>query len=198
MMRDDELTERRVPALLVLAAVVSANLFVAALVVTALTPGGEDTTDTATAERVVAAQDLAPADDRAKAAAEVIETFEVFGAKNPFERPLSLQIATTPPDDDPLAVTTLPDPSTGGERSTTTTLLAPSRGSRVQLSEIYAAGEGTVANLVVDSELYEAVGEGDIFANVYQVIELDLATQCGQFLVGDVDFELCVGQEILK
>jgi hypothetical protein len=29
-------------------------------------------------------------------------------------------------------------------------------------------------------------------------VSLDVGTGCGMFLQGDVDFELCVGQEILK
>ena len=139
----------------------------------------------------------------ALSAGDAIETFEVFGGKNPFTRPLSLpsSIPTTVPGGDPDAPTTTPD-STPGATPTipdapTPSQQAPVRGQAVALLDVYDDAEGTKAQIRVGSTAY-LVAEGDVFAVSYKVVSLDLATGCGQFLFGDSSFDLCKGQEILK
>ncbi len=136
----------------------------------------------------------------ALSAGEAIETFEVFGGKNPFTRPLSLPSTPNP--------TTQPDPTTttpGSNPAPTTTVPAapnpsqqqPTRGQAVTLLDVFDDAEGTKAQIQVGSTAY-LVGVGDVFATSYKVLSLDLASGCGSFLFGDSAFELCKGQEILK
>ena len=139
-----------------------------------------------------------PEQDRPEVAAAgvdgLIQTFEVFGGKNPFERPLSF----TPP---PTTTTTTTQGGNGGTSSTTTSTTIdddPSRTHTVELKEIYDSADGTVANVQVDGQLYVGVGEGQVFASSFMVVSLSLADQCGEFLYGDSDFDLCVGSAIRK
>ncbi|MFV1989595.1 MAG: hypothetical protein ACC652_02510 [Acidimicrobiales bacterium] len=134
-----------------------------------------------------------------------IETFEVFGGRNPFERPISFESGTTLPGDTSTTQpgdtgTTNPDGSGSGTESTTTqtTSLDPTQRRTVELKEIYSNGTETVANVQVDGILYTELAEGDVFATTFKVVSLSLAEQCGDFLNGDVAFELCVGESILK
>jgi hypothetical protein len=134
-----------------------------------------------------------------------IETFEVFGGRNPFERPISFESGTTIPGQTTTTMpgdtgTTNPDGSGSGNESTTTqtTSLDPSQRRTVELKEIYSNGIETVANVQVDGILYTDLAEGDVFATTFKVVSLSLADQCGDFLNGDVAFELCVGESILK
>ncbi|MDG2111173.1 MAG: hypothetical protein P8N02_01005 [Actinomycetota bacterium] len=147
----------------------------------------------------------------ALAAGDAIETFEVFGGKNPFTRPLSLPTSapdpsptTTPGATDPATPTTTTTPG-GTTNPTPTTVPAapnpsqqqPTRGQSVALLDVFDDADGTKAQIKVGSTAY-LVGEGDVFATSYKVVSLDLATGCGRFLFGDSVFELCKGQEILK
>ncbi len=141
----------------------------------------------------------------------VVETFEVFGGKNPFEPP-SVFPVNSPPDTvgEPastptgngsgVTTTTTPTDSGGGAATTTTTqpvVQDPGRAESVALLEIFADSEGTVATVRVSGVVYQ-VREGDVFAESYQVVSLDQGTGCGEFLFGDSQFSLCEGQEILK
>ena len=140
-------------------------------------------------------------------AGDAIETFEVFGGKNPFTRPLSLPSSiptTTPggtPGGDPATSTTTPGSNPGAgptiPDAPAPSQQAPVRGQAVALLDVYDDVEGTKAQIRVGSTAY-LVAEGDVFAVSYKVVSLDLATGCGQFLFGDSSFDLCKGQEILK
>lgn len=197
---DDD--RRGTPALLIILAALSVAGFVAALVVMSFADAGaEDEAVAAPAvDRVAAVQAQPNETELAQAASGVIETFEVFGAKNPFERPLAFEIPTEVPPTDGGSGDTGGGTETGDgtESAPPTTEFAPERGTRVQLREIYDIESGTVATIVVDGVAYEEVAEGEVFATSFQVVSLDVGTGCGMFLQGDVDFELCVGQEILK
>jgi hypothetical protein len=147
------------------------------------------------------------------AASGGIETFEVFGGKNPFQRPLSLPSpgggSTTVPSsgggEATPSTTTAPSSGGGGSTSTTTTVPAapsqdqtePVRGSTVAMLDIFDDAGGTRSQVRVNSTAY-LVREGQVFAGVFKVVSLDLGTGCGEFLFGDTPFDLCKGQEILK
>ncbi|MFT7646914.1 MAG: hypothetical protein ACI8Y4_001654 [Candidatus Poriferisodalaceae bacterium] len=152
---------------------------------------------------------------------DAVETFEIFGGKNPFQRPLSL------PTDGQAPTATVPGTSDGGDDSETgggetgtgtetgsgetstsapaTTAPAaptqsetePTRGAIVAMLDIYDDAGGTKAQVRVNSTAY-LVSADDVFAGSFKVVSLDLASGCGQFLFGDSPFELCKGQEILK
>ena len=132
---------------------------------------------------------------------QVVETFEVFGGKNPFEKP-TLRPATpvttaVPVGTDPDGATTTTQP---GETAPTTTQpieVQPVRNQPVALIEVFDDNGDITATVRVGSTVYR-VTEGDIFEGSYQVVSLDLADGCGVFLFGDTRFELCEGQEILK
>ncbi|MEM9714610.1 MAG: hypothetical protein AAGA17_20475 [Actinomycetota bacterium] len=193
--------ERRgAPALLIILAALSVAGFVAAVAVMSFAEDDEPVA-APVVDRVASVQAQPNETELAQAASGVIETFEVFGAKNPFERPLAFEIPPTEvpdPDDGSGEPTGDPSEGDGGETAPPTTDFAPERGTRVQLREIYDIESGTVATIVVDGIAYEEVAEGQTFATTFQVVSLDVGTGCGMFLNGDVDFELCVGQEILK
>lgn len=122
----------------------------------------------------------------------LVQTFEVFGGKNPFERPLSFVTTTT-------TSTTTPSGNGGTGTTTSTTINTdPTRTHTVELLEIYDSDAGTVANIRVDGQLYVGVAEGQVFAGNFMVVSLSLADQCGEFLYGDSDFSLCVGSAIRK
>lgn len=135
-------------------------------------------------------------------AGDAIETFEVFGGKNPFTRPLSLpsSVPTTAPIDpatgQPVPTTT-PSATPTVPAAPTPSQQQPVRGQAVALLDVFDDAEGTKAQVRVGSTAY-LVGVGDVFAASYKVVSLDLATSCGQFLFGDSSFDLCKGQEILK
>lgn len=144
------------------------------------------------------------------AAAQVIETFEVFGGKNPFERPATFpsgsardDATTTVPGATP---TTTPDggTSTDGQTDTSTTTstttpveVDPVRNEAVSLIEVFDDNGTVTATVRVGSTAYR-VQVDQVFETSYRVVSLDLATGCGTFLFGDSRFDLCEGQEILK
>lgn len=142
----------------------------------------------------------------ALATGDAIETFEVFGGKNPFTRPLSLPSSTPVTDPDPTDPNSpaTPTTTTPGGATQTTVPAAPSdsqqqptRGQAVALIDVFDDSSGTRAQIRVGSTAY-LVSVGDVFATSYKVVSLDLATGCGNFLFGDSAFSLCKGQEILK
>lgn len=148
------------------------------------------------------------------AAAQVIETFEVFGGKNPFERPALVGV----PRVDTTATTAAPsgdgatdggtdagtggDTATDGQTGTTTSTTTPVetdpvRDEAVALIEVFDDAGAATATVRVGSTAYR-VQEDQVFAGSYRVVSLDLDTGCGTFLYGDSRFDLCEGQEILK
>lgn len=196
---------RRGRRILGAAASISLALFVAYAVAPAL--GGDDEpTERIEGEVAAVVVDGGDLPSVAYAAGDAVETFEVFGGKNPFQRPLSLP-ASDPFDDDDDG----DDPDDGDDTptdggSTTTTVVPatpdqgdtePTRGRTVELLDVFDDASETLAQVRVDSTVY-LVQVGDVFAISFKVVALDLASGCGDFLFGDSAFELCEGSEILK
>jgi 8-oxo-dGTP pyrophosphatase MutT (NUDIX family) len=140
-----------------------------------------------------------------------VEAYQVFGGKNPFERPGAPgQISTTT---SPGTGTTLPGATTstfpttsfffpttttgGGTITTITPGTAPVRGTTVAVLDVYAVAGERTATIRVNGLVY-VVKEGDVVAGTLRVVAIDLATECVDFLFGDRRFRLCVGQEIIK
>ena len=148
---------------------------------------------------------VAPASSNSSAQAaslsQVAETFEVFGGKNPFERP-TLRPATSPdttlpPGTDPDGATTTTLPGDPAPTTTQPVEVQPVRNQTVALIEVFDDDGEVTATVRVGSTVYRVV-EGDVFEGSYQVVSLDLATGTGVFLFGDTRFTLEEGQEILK
>lgn len=155
---------------------------------------------TATPSVVVAAAASTRSADAASLS-QVVETFEVFGGKNPFEKP-TLRPAgsgntttTTVPGTNPDGATTTTTP--GATTTTAPIDVDPVRNQTVALIEVFEDDGVTTATVRVGSTVYR-VAVGDVFESSYQVVSLDLAEGCGVFLFGDTRFQLCEGQEILK
>jgi len=74
---------------------------------------------------------------------------------------------------------------------------APSPGETVQLLDVYASGSQTDASVEVDSTVY-TVSAGQGFDTDYRVVDLSLATGCGDFTRAGHPFRLCKGQQITK
>ena len=139
------------------------------------------------------------------AAAGEVESYEVFGGKNPFQRPPDGGTAPT--------TTTTPVPGTGGTTtsttffppfpggtSTTTTVVPgqdPIRGTTIALVDVFAEGSEKKAVVRVNGRLYVAA-EGDTIAGDITLVRVDLGTRCADFTMGSRPFSLCVGQEIIK
>lgn len=161
----------------------------------------------------------APPTAEASAAAPV-ETFEVFTTKNPFialrttataaatgSATASRTAATATPAVGTAApaaavpVATSTAPAAPGASATTASggqATEPTRsGTRVSLSDVFAEGNRTVANVKVNDTVSK-VGAGDTFASNFKVVSLDPAERCGRFLYGDDQFRLCKGEEVLK
>ncbi len=195
----------------------AAGLSLLAFAAYALVPGLSDQgsadpeSTPAEAARVVVADAGSASPQSASGLPAVVETFEVFGGKNPFEPPSVFPVssppdtvgepASTPTDNGSGATTTTTPTDSGGGGGTTTTTQPveqdPGRAESVALLEVFADSEGTVATVRVSGVVYQ-VREGDVFADSYQVVSLDQGTGCGEFLFGDSQFTLCEGQEILK
>ncbi len=150
---------------------------------------------TATPSIVVAAASNRTGD--AASLSQAVETFEVFGGKNPFEKP-TLRPATAPTttvgtEPDGATTTTVP-----GQTTTTQPIeVQPVRNQPVALIEVFDEDGELTATVRVGSTVYR-VTVGDVFEGSYQVVSLDLTTGCGVFLFGDTRFDLCEGQETLK
>ncbi|MCP3938302.1 MAG: hypothetical protein GY708_23385 [Actinomycetia bacterium] len=142
----------------------------------------------------------------AAAASQVIETFEVFGGKNPFEQPAvfpsgsgraSTTTTTTDPSSGGTTTTTVADGQSGTTTTTTPIETDPVRDQSVALIEVFDDSGTVTATVRVGSTVYR-VQEGQTFEGAYQVLSLDLSEGCGSFMYGDSRFNLCEGQEILK
>jgi hypothetical protein len=120
-------------------------------------------------------------------------TFDVFATKNPFE-PV---IIVTPPTGGPGPTTPTTGGGTGGTTSSTRPPSnEPEPGTSVALLDVFRQQDGTeMAKVQVGSTVF-TVGEGDVFATSYRVVNLD--APCGQFLFGDAPFKLCEGEEVIK
>lgn len=168
-----------------------------------------------------AATEPAPEVDETEPGDRPVETFEVFAPRDPFE-PLLVQASagatgtagTTPagtPDPTP-SPGPGPGPGDGdggvdgdgdgdvdgdGDGSGTgDTGGSDVGGHRVRVADVFTAeGGGRRAQIQVDGTVY-TVGEGDTFADNFEVISI--SGECVTMLFGDDQFTLCEGQEILK
>ncbi|MCB0990870.1 MAG: hypothetical protein KDB16_07820 [Acidimicrobiales bacterium] len=197
-----------------LAAGMSLLVFLAAAVAPAMMggPAASQTSDTAVTQTPSVVVSNASATRTQVAAAQVIETFEVFGGKNPFEKPAVFPTGsgrtdtttTTVADGGDGGTTPTSEGSTGtdGQTGDTTTTTAPIetdpvRNQSVALIEVFDDAGTVTATVRVGSTVYR-VQQGQTFDGAYQVLSLDLGTGCGSFMYGDSRFNLCEGQEILK
>ena len=133
-----------------------------------------------------------------------VETFEVFGSKNPFLPPNGAPgsggttdtttpggtTGTTTPGE---TGTTIPGTNGGGASGSGT---EPRASQRVALLDVYQDEGATVADVRVNSTVYSKLAPGEEFAGSYKVVSLD--GTCGSFLFGDERFRLCKGEEVLK
>lgn len=174
--------------------------------------GGAGTTPEPSAPAAVVVDD-SPARAQLPPAAPAAESYQVFGGKNPFQRPEggtpgSPSTSTSIPDGGGgggTTSTTQPGGGGGGgggggSGSTTTTVQPgtdPTRGTTIALVEVFVENGVEKAVVRVDGQLYEVV-EGQVFAGRFQVVEIDIVTGCADFLYGDRAFTLCEGQEIIK
>jgi hypothetical protein len=136
-----------------------------------------------------------------------VESYEVFGGKNPFQRPpeggaapTTTTTPGTPGTGGGTTTTTTFPPGGGGATSTTTTVVPgqdPIRGTTIALVDVFAEGGEKKATVRVNGRLY-VVAEGDTFAGDITLVRVDLGTRCADFTMGSRPFSLCVGQEIIK
>ena len=206
--------QSRVPVIL------GAGLGVLLLVflLTRLVGGGddavEDTTPTTTPRRAsTTTTTIAPG-------AQPVETFEVFGGKNPFLRLRGTGgTGTGSTTGGTTTGGTTGGTSTGGTTSGGTTTggtttggssagtgsgtsstggsTAPRRSDRVTLLDVFVEGGRVVANVRVNDTVHK-VGAGDTFATSYKVLSLSQGSECGRFAFGDDTFQLCRGEQALK
>ena len=147
-----------------------------------------------------------------------VPTYQIFTTKDPF---LPLQVpgasttTTAPAGTTGSTPTTTPGVGTGIGSTTTTTSpsvgtsgasaaggtaggsTAPGPQETVQLLDVYASGSRTDASVEVDSTVY-TVSAGQSFDTDYRVVDLSLATGCGDFTRAGHPFRLCKGQQVLK
>ena len=158
-----------------------------------------------------------PAADPARVAlpdaGPAVEAYQVFGGKNPFERPGMVSTTTFPtttpggvttipgfPTTTPGGVTTIPGFPTTTPGVTVTTVTPgpdPIRGTIVAVLDVYTEFGERTATIRVNGRVF-VVQEGDVVDGTLEVVSIDLATECVDFLFGDRRFTLCVGQEIIK
>lgn len=133
---------------------------------------------------------------------EPIDTFEVFATRDPFEPPFD----TTPSGGTSGGGTTdttggggtTDTTSGGGTTDTTSPSFDPDGGQVVSVLDVYETDDGTPqARVQVGSTVY-TVGESQVFADSYRVVDLDPVAGCGTFLFGDTQFELCEGEQVIK
>lgn len=177
--------KRRVSPVLVVVLAVAA---VAALVFGVILPlfGGEEEETSPPAARRPATTATTPA-PTAPAAQPPAETFEQFGAKDPF-RPLVVEGA---PPAAPGAPAPAPAPAGAGAAGAP----APSGGQQVQLLDIFEEGGTTKAQIRVGSTVY-TVAPGTVFATNFKLVSI--SGNCATLLHGDDKFTLCEGEEVFK
>ncbi|HEX5616480.1 MAG TPA: hypothetical protein VFZ83_15100 [Acidimicrobiia bacterium] len=128
---------------------------------------------------------------------EPIDTFEVFATRDPFDPPFD----TTPVDTGGGGTTPTTSGGGGGGGTTTPTTspsFDPDGGQVVSVLDVFESDDGTPqARVQVGSTVY-TVGESQVFADSYRVVDLDPDAGCGTFLFGDTQFELCEGEQVIK
>lgn len=149
----------------------------------------------------------APAPRARLPATPQVDTYQIFGGKNPFQRPElgadgAATTTTSVPGDGGGTTTSTTQPGGGtGTTSTTTTTIQPGtdpvRGTTIALVEVFVENGVDTALVRVNGQLYEVV-EGEVFAGRFEVVDIDVAAGCADFLFGDRAFTLCEGQEIIK
>lgn len=192
---------------------VGAAIFLLLVVLPKVLGGGGGGAGDVTEFPPVVAPPAAPAQGAA-----VPETFEGFTSKNPFKPLVAMASASgggdvttvdtgggpvIPPGDFVDTPATIPGedgqpvvvPTDPGATSTT---VPPRQPDRVGLLEVYTdQGGQPVTSVRVNDTTYQVV-RGDRFAGSYQVISIDVASRCGDFLFGDDRFRLCEGDEVRK
>jgi hypothetical protein len=161
-----------------------------------------------------------PIDDLPVEPAGEFESYEVFGGKNPFERPIPIPeggvetttsttsagqstttsaagSSTTTTSGGSTTSSTSPGTTKPGSTTTTQGGNEPIRGTSVTLLEVFVDGGEVVATVRVNGTVYK-VSEGDVFAGGFLVVSLDLGTGCGVFQYGGRQFGLCEGEQIIK
>lgn len=170
------------PVLLVLVGVVA----LAALVFLVIIPlfGGDDTRPTTPAARRPSPSTTA---SPTPTPAPPAETFEQFGAKDPF-RPLVTEGAPPAPGPGGTPAPAAPGPGAAGAP-------APAGGQRVQLIDVFDDAGTTKAQVRVGSTVY-TVAPGQVFANNFKLVSV--SGNCATLLHGDDKFTLCEGEEVIK
>jgi hypothetical protein len=125
------------------------------------------------------------------------DSFDVFATRNPFEPVIQVTTSVPPGGTVP---TTVPGTTAPGQTTVSTEepTFDPGQGEPVALLSV-TTGDGGLAEaqVQVGSTVY-TVTEGQTFATSYQVVSLDVAEGCGEFLFGDAPFSLCVGEQVIK
>lgn len=130
----------------------------------------------------------------------VVETFEVFSPKDPFDPLISTSDAATGGGGDGTTVATTDGGGstvTGdGDGSTPGGSGGDSVGGHsVRLVDIFVRAGEQSAQVQVDGTVY-TVEEGESFAENFRLVSI--SNQCATMLFGDDQFTLCEGEEILK
>lgn len=115
------------------------------------------------------------------------ETFEVFGAKDPF-RPLV--VAGGPGTPAPGAGGTVAPTATGAAGGP-----APAGGQRVELLDIFEDEGVTKVQVRIGSTVY-TVTVDQVFADSFKLVSV--SGRCATLLHGDDKFTLCEGEEVIK
>lgn len=136
-----------------------------------------------------------------------VDTYQIFGGKNPFQRPdrgadeAATTTTSVPGDGGGTTTSTTQPGGVTGTTSTTTTTIQPGtdpvRGTTIALVEVFVENGVDTALVRVNGQLFEVV-EGEVFAGRFEVVDIDVTAGCADFLFGDRAFTLCEGQEIIK
>ena len=114
--------------------------------------------------------------------------------------------ATTGAVPSPISPTATVPSGAGGAALTTGSTVAPGaaggaateprRPQRVALLNVYQSGGRTVADVRVNGTVFRGLAPGQTFDTNFKVVSLQ--GNCGSFLFGDEQFQLCKGEEVLK
>ena len=128
-----------------------------------------------------------------------VKAFQVFASRDPFEPLIDTSGGAGTTSD----VSTTASVDTGGSGDTGGGTGdgqgggggASVDGHRVQVIDVYQRGGRTRVQVEVDGTVY-TVAKGDTFADSFELVSA--AGECATFRVGDDEFTLCEGEEILK
>ena len=157
-----------------------------------------------------------PATTSTTAGGTTPSTFQVYSSKDPFQSPPGFSTNATGATGTgtggsgssgaaPAGGTTSTTAGSGSVGTsgasaaggTTGGSTAPSRGQQVELLDVYASDGTDYASIRVNDTVYRA-STGQAFDTDYRVVDLSLATACGDFSFQSKGFQLCKGQQIVK